>query len=74
MSKNVHQQAKIFADTILNIFSNFVPNKTITINDSDPPWMDEDIRNKINEKNELYKRERNLQNHSRTAIMIDSTN
>ena len=56
LNKNVHQQAKIFTDTILNIFSNFVPNKTITINDSDPPWMDEDIRNKINEKNELYKK------------------
>ena len=35
--KNVNQQVKIFNKTIINIFSNFVPNKLVTFNDKDPP-------------------------------------
>ena len=42
--KNVNQQVKIFNKTIINIFSNFVPNKLVTFNDSDPPWLTEKIK------------------------------
>ena len=27
----------------MNIFSNYIPNKLITVNDKDPPWMNEYI-------------------------------
>ena len=37
--KNVHQQVNIFNKTIVNIFSNFIPNKLVTFDDKDPPWM-----------------------------------
>ena len=38
----------------MNIFSNFIPNRTKTFTYSDPPWMTEDIKNKIKLKNNLY--------------------
>ena len=48
-------QASIFNETILNIFQNFVPIKTITCNDKDSIWMNEKIKSKMISKNELYK-------------------
>ena len=44
--KNVNQQVKIFNKTIINIFSNFVPNTLVTFNDKDPPWVTEKIKKK----------------------------
>ena len=29
------------------IFSNYIPNKLITTNDNDPPWMNEYIKRRI---------------------------
>ena len=34
----------------MNIFSNYIPNKLITIDDKDPPWMNDYIKRKIMEK------------------------
>ena len=39
----------------MNIFSNFIPNKTVTFNDQDPPWFGEKIKAKIELKNRVYK-------------------
>ena len=39
----------------MNVFSNFIPNKLVTFNDKDPPWMTPNLRNKINWKNGIYK-------------------
>ena len=39
----------------MNIFSNFVPNKLVTFGDSNPPWMNEFIKNKIKWKHQIYK-------------------
>ena len=33
----VHKQVSIFSVTLLNIFSNFTPNKLVTFDDRDPP-------------------------------------
>ena len=54
LNKSVHEQVMILNDTLLNIFSNFVPNKLITIDDKDPPWMTEEIKVKIQWKNKIY--------------------
>ena len=35
--ENVHQQVNIFNKTIINIISNFIPNKLVTFDDKDPP-------------------------------------
>ena len=45
----------LFNKTPLNIFRNFIPNRTKTFTDSDPPWMTKDIRNKIKLKNTFYR-------------------
>ena len=39
----------------MNIFSNYIPNKYIIIDDKDPPWMTKTIKDKINSKKPLCK-------------------
>ena len=39
----------------MNVFSKFSPNKLVTFNDKDPPWMISDLRGKISWKNSIYK-------------------
>ena len=40
--KNVHQQ--VFSmKLLLTFFSNFIPNKLVTYNDKDRPWMTEKL-------------------------------
>ena len=46
-NKSVHEQVTIFNQTLMNIFSNYIPNKLITVDDKDPPWMNESIKKKI---------------------------
>ena len=38
----------------MNIFSNFIPNKYITFDDRDPPWMNDFVKTKTKFKNQLY--------------------
>ena len=45
----------MFNETLLNIFPNFIPNRTKTFTDSDPPWMIKNIQNKIKLKNLFYR-------------------
>ena len=42
-------------DLPLNIYSNYIPNKTVLCNDKDPPWMTNAIRTAIEMKNNAYK-------------------
>ena len=51
---NVEKQVNILNDTLFNIFSNFVRSKAITINDRDPPWINEEIKCKIKSKNKTF--------------------
>ena len=46
-NKTVHQQENLLNNIILNVFKNFVPNKVITCDDRDPPWINDNIKNKI---------------------------
>ena len=53
---NVDKQVELFNEYLMNIFNNFILNKIITLNDKDPPWITNNIKNKIYEKNNLYKK------------------
>ena len=53
-SKNVYGQVHFFNKTILNIFHNYIPNKTILCNDKDLPWFNSEIRKIITMKNEIF--------------------
>ena len=55
LNKNIDIQVSIFNETILNIFSNFVPNKIVTCNGRYSIWMNELIKSKPKSKNQLYK-------------------
>ena len=48
-------QVKTLNETLLNIFSNFIPNKTITVWPRQAPWITQPIKNFIRKKNRAYK-------------------
>ena len=41
--------------TIKNIMANFIPHETMICDDSDPPWINNRIKQLIYERNSLYK-------------------
>ena len=51
---NVEKQVNILNDTLFNIFSNFARSKVITVDDRDPPWINEAIKCKIRSKNKTF--------------------
>ena len=48
MNKTVHEKVTIFNTILMNILSDYIPNKYIIIDDQDPPWMTKAIKDKIN--------------------------
>ena len=55
INKSIHKQVSIFNKTLMNIFSNFTPNKLVTFGNKNPPWMKDYVKGKIKWKNQLYK-------------------
>ena len=55
IGKNVNEQVHLFNQTILNIFKNFIPNKVSIFDDSDPPWINDQIKSLVKLKNEMFK-------------------
>lgn len=51
--KNTNAQVIPINEATLNIFSNYVPNRCITIDDKDSVWMNKTEKPKIKAKNEL---------------------
>ena len=43
---NVNEKVNFFNNTLLNIFNNFCPHKTIVCNDNEPPWLTDEIKMK----------------------------
>ena len=37
--RNAHQQVNIFNGILIDIISNFIPNKLVTFDNKDPPWI-----------------------------------
>ena len=46
-NKSVDKQVSIFSETLVNIFSNFTPDKLLTFDDRDPPWMNYFVKSEI---------------------------
>ena len=59
LNTNVDEKVGIFAKTVFNIISNFIPYETILCNEKDPPWFNKKIRTLIEEKNTAFNRYRN---------------
>ena len=69
--KDIYAQLALFNETLLSIFSNFMPNRTKTFADSDPPSMTEDIKNKIKFKNNLYRQHMRHQTQISSHLKVD---
>ena len=63
LNTNVNEKVFILNKTILNILSNFIPYRTVTVDDNNPPWFTKK-KNLIQEKNNVYKRYRNRKNNN----------
>ena len=50
-----NKQVEMLTETLLNIFSNFIPNKVITVRLRQTPWITQSITNIILKKNRAYK-------------------
>ena len=55
LNKTVHDQVLALDQVLMNIFANYVPNKYKFFEDQDPPWMNDRIKSKIQQKNSLFK-------------------
>ena len=53
--KTVESHVSELNDLLLNIYSNYVPNKTVLCDDKNPPWMNNGITTVIEMKNNAYK-------------------
>ena len=45
----------LFNKTIKNIIPNNISHETVTCDDRDPPWINKDITELIDDKNQAYK-------------------
>ena len=54
MNKIAHEQVTAFNTILMDIFSNYIPNKYINIDDKDPPWMTKAIKDKINVSQKIH--------------------
>ena len=50
-----NEQVKILNEVLLNIYSNFIPNKIKTIRPRQAPWITQAVKNFLRRKNRAYK-------------------
>ena len=50
-----NEQVKLLNEVLLNIFSNFIPNKVKTIRPRQAPWITQAVKNFLRKKNRAYK-------------------
>ena len=78
---DANDQVFVFNSTIMNIVTNFAPNKTC--DNRDPPWRNSFIKNLIHAKNNFGRKSnnmyhlcafKNLKNHLNQSIQIANQN
>ena len=69
-NKNVHEQVLILNKTLLNVFSNYVPNKIVTFNDKDSPSKTQYLKSQINWHNNVYQEYHRKWNHSANGFIF----
>ena len=52
---NVTKKVSIFNETILNVFSSYIPHETLTCDDKDTPWFNSRTKSFLQYKYEPYK-------------------
>ena len=71
MSLDINHKIKLFNDTLINIFSNFCPYKTIVCNDNEPPWLTDEIKEKIREKDIAFIHYQNSNKNQHETIVFN---
>ena len=51
---DVNEMVFLFNRTIKNILSNYIPHEIIICDDRDPPWINNKVKELINEKNDTF--------------------
>ena len=64
----INDQVALFNEIIVNIMSNFFPNKIMIFDDRDPPWINKNIKYLITYKNAIYKK---LIHHNDNHLKLD---
>ena len=49
-----NQQTQYLIKLLMHVSSNYISNKLITIDDKDPPWMNDEIKSKIKKRDIFY--------------------
>ena len=65
------EQVDFFNNTLLNIFSNFIPNEIKTIRPKDPPWFNMHIRQLLRKQNNLFRKYKNRDYNMEDKINLD---
>ena len=65
-NSDVNEKVYLCNKTIKNIVSNYICHETIICNDKDPPWINNNIKKLINDKNHAYASYRLNENKSST--------
>ena len=68
----VHEQVLILNKTFLNVFSNYVPNKIVTFNDKDPPWVIQYLKSQINWRSNVYQEYHRKRNSANDFIFLEN--
>ena len=68
----VDEKVAICNRTILNILHNFVPHKTLLVDDKDPPRLSNKIKTIINKKNTIFKHFRQNSNNLQIWNKLES--
>ena len=71
------EMSLVFTDTFLNIISHHIPNKIITVNDKDAPWITSKVKSAIRRNYRVYrkwvKRGRILEDHDNVCEVQNAT-
>ena len=74
----VYEKALVFWDPFLDIMSKYIPNKTITCNDSDAPWITPVVKTAIKRNSRVYRKcvncGKNTRGHDKVREVRNLTN
>ena len=55
-NKDVNEMVNIFNETMSNVLNNYILHDTIICDDQDHPWINNKVKNAMQEKNQLFSR------------------
>ena len=62
--KNVNEMTERFNSLFLSTMEKHIPNKIITINEKDAPWLSNTLKNKIKRKHKIFKKWKDTNNNN----------